>query len=134
MAIAERFRELGVPQVGVALNPDTPVETVAELLEHVDLVLVMSVFPGFGGQAFMPEVLSKPRWLRQRGYRGWIEMDGGLAERTIPLAAASGTNVLVSGSALFGAADLKDTMARFRELAEASVPAKDERPLEPRKR
>jgi ribulose-phosphate 3-epimerase len=131
LAIAERFRELGVPVVGVALNPDTPVETVAELLEHVDLVLVMSVFPGFGGQAFMPEVLSKPRWLREQGYGGWIEMDGGLGERTIPLAAAAGTSVLVSGSALFGADDLRSTLARFRAAAEASAPGAvaAERPL-----
>src|SRR5262245_53219413 len=63
--VIRRFREVGVPAVGVALNPDTPVERLAGLLGEVELVLVMSVFPGFGGQKFMPEVLPKVAWLRR---------------------------------------------------------------------
>ena len=114
------FREEGVPEVGIALNPDTPVETVGDLLGEVDLVLVMSVFPGFGGQKFMAEVLPKVRWLREQGYDKHVEMDGGLDAETLPRCVAAGANCLVAGSAIFGADDLEDTMRRFRELALAA--------------
>jgi ribulose-phosphate 3-epimerase len=117
-AVIDVFREHGVPQIGVALNPDTPVERVYPLLDAVDLVLVMSVFPGFGGQKFMKEVLPKTRALRARGYAGHVEMDGGLNAETLPQCAAAGADALVSGSALFGASDMSATLKRFRELAE----------------
>ena len=116
--VVDAFRKHGVPQVGVALNPDTPVERVYSILDAVDLVLVMSVFPGFGGQKFMKEVLSKTRALRTRGYAGHVEMDGGLNADTLPQCAAAGADVLVSGSALFGANDMGATLQRFRDLAE----------------
>jgi len=116
-AVVRAFRDEGVAQVGVALNPDQPIERVADLLDLVDLVLVMSVFPGFGGQAFMAGVLDKVRWLRERGYAGHVEMDGGLDSATLPLCAAAGANVLVSGSALFGAEDVEATIAAWRTAA-----------------
>jgi len=119
-AVAAAFRAAKVPKVGVALNPDTPVERVLPFLDAVDLVLVMSVFPGFGGQKFMPEVLAKTRRLREQGYEGHVEMDGGLNAETIPLCAAAGADALVSGSALFGAKDLKATLQRFRSEALAA--------------
>ena len=119
-AVAAAFRAAKVPKVGVALNPDTAVERVLPFLDAVDLVLVMSVFPGFGGQKFMPEVLAKTRRLREEGYEGHVEMDGGLNAETIPLCAAAGADALVSGSALFGAKDLKATLARFRSEALAA--------------
>jgi ribulose-phosphate 3-epimerase len=119
-AVAAAFRAAKVPKVGVALNPDTPVERVLPFLDAVDLVLVMSVFPGFGGQKFMPEVLAKTRRLREEGYAGHVEMDGGLNAETIPSCAAAGADALVSGSALFGAKDLKATLARFRSEADAA--------------
>jgi ribulose-phosphate 3-epimerase len=115
--IIAAFRREAVPMVGVALNPDTPVERVVPILDAVDLVLVMSVFPGFGGQKFMGEVLSKTRALRARGYAGHVEMDGGLNAETLPRCAAAGADVLVSGSALFGAPDMEATLKRFRESA-----------------
>jgi ribulose-phosphate 3-epimerase len=114
------FRAQKIAQVGVALNPDTPLERVLPILDAVDLVLVMSVFPGFGGQKFMPEVLAKTRALRERGYAGHVEMDGGLNGDTIPSCAAAGADVLVSGSALFGASDMKGTLAKFRAGAEGA--------------
>lgn len=114
------FRDLGVPLVGVSLNPDTPVERLAPLLDQVDLVLVMSVFPGFGGQSFMPEVLSKTRWLREQGFRGHVEMDGGIDATTLGACVEAGADTLVSGSALFGAPDLAAQVTRFRELAAAA--------------
>jgi ribulose-phosphate 3-epimerase len=115
--VAQAFRDQGVERVGVSLNPDTPIEDVAPLLEAVDLVLVMSVFPGFGGQRFMPEVLPKVRWLRERGWQGLVEMDGGLNAETLPLCAAAGTDVFVAGSSIFGADDLQATIDGFRRAA-----------------
>jgi len=114
------FRAEGVAKVGASLNPDCPVERVLPLLGDLDLVLVMSVHAGFGGQRFMPEVLAKTRAIRARGWNGFVEMDGGLNAETIPLCAAAGADVLVSGSALFGAPDLGATLSRFRAAAESA--------------
>lgn len=114
------FRDAGVTKVGVAINPNTPVEPLGEILDEVDLVLVMSVFPGFGGQRFMHEVLEKVAWLRDQGYRGHVEMDGGLNGETIGQCAASGTDVFVAGSAIFGASDRRATIADFRQQAAAA--------------
>ncbi|HJO26941.1 MAG: ribulose-phosphate 3-epimerase [Planctomycetes bacterium] len=111
------LRAAGAPQVGIALNPDTPVETLDGLLDEVDMVLIMSVFPGFGGQAFMAEVLPKVVWLRDAGFRGDIEMDGGVDGKTLPLCAAAGANVLVSGSALFREADMGQAITEYRAAA-----------------
>ena len=116
--VIKAFRDEGVPQVGVSLNPDTPIESVEHLLGELDLVLVMSVFPGFGGQKFMAEVLDKVRWLRAQGFTGHVEMDGGLNAQTLPSCAAAGTNVFVAGSAIFGSPDLQATIASFREAAQ----------------
>jgi len=116
--VIDAFRKERVPLVGVALNPDTPVERVLPILDAVDLVLVMSVFPGFGGQKFMPDVLAKTRALRQHGYAGHVEMDGGLNAETLPACAAAGANALVAGSAIFGASDLAGTITRFRAAAQ----------------
>lgn len=112
------FRDLGIAKVGISINPDTEVERLEGVLDLVDLVLVMSVHPGFGGQAFMPQVLSKTRWLREQGFAGHVEMDGGLDAETLPLCVEAGANALVSGSALFKAPDLAREIARFRQLAE----------------
>ncbi len=100
-------RRLGL-RVGLAANPDTPFEALEPHLDRVDLVLCMTVFPGFGGQAFMAEVLPKVsqvrRALEQRGLAGRVdvEVDGGIDADTAPRAAAAGANVLVAGSAVFG--------------------------------
>jgi len=113
-----RFRDVGVQVVGIALNPDTPVERVAGVLDEVDMVLVMSVFPGFGGQRFIADVLSKVVWLRARGYAGRVEMDGGLDPETLPTCAAAGADTLVAGSAIFGAPDMAERIALLRDAAE----------------
>jgi ribulose-phosphate 3-epimerase len=125
--VAETVRALraaGAPRVGVAINPDAPVEPLEPHLGELDLVLVMSVFPGFGGQKFMPDVLRKTAWLRQRGYRGHVEMDGGLNAQTLPECAAAGANALVAGSAVFGSGDLGATIGGFRRAAEAARSAR----------
>lgn len=117
---ARAFRDAGAPKVGVSINPNTPVEPLGEILDEVDLVLVMSVFPGFGGQRFMVHTLEKTRWLRSQGYRGHVEMDGGLNAETIPLCAEAGADVFVAGSAVFGAPDREAAIQGFRASAAAA--------------
>lgn len=96
-------------KAGVAINPSTPAGVLSEVLGNVELVLVMTVNPGFGGQDFIPETLGKIRELRRtltaRGLGCELEVDGGIHEQTAPLAAAAGADVLVAGSAVFGAKD-----------------------------
>jgi len=94
-------------RAGLAANPDTPFEAVEPYLDKVDLVLCMTVFPGFGGQAFMAEVLSKVKEVRrrldERRLAVDLEVDGGIDRDSAPRAAAAGANVFVAGSAIFGA-------------------------------
>jgi ribulose-phosphate 3-epimerase len=100
-----QMRQLGL-RAGLVMNPDTPFEAVAPFLDQIDLVLCMTVFPGFGGQEFMAEVLDKVRRVREAVDAGAlsvdIEVDGGIDEETAPRAAAAGANVFVAGSAIFG--------------------------------
>ncbi|MHC4924085.1 MAG: ribulose-phosphate 3-epimerase [Planctomycetota bacterium] len=104
-AAAEEIRALGV-RSGVAVNPDTPLDRIIPALDVLDMVLVMSVFPGFGGQKFMAEVLEKTTSLRKdHGYTGDIEMDGGINADTVASCAAAGANVLVAGTAVYGPED-----------------------------
>jgi ribulose-phosphate 3-epimerase len=98
--VRERGRE-----AGIVCNPDTPVERLAPFLPHAAFVLVMSVFPGFGGQKFIASVLEKVRALRDGGFPGWIEIDGGINAETAPRAVDAGAEVLVAGSAVFASAD-----------------------------
>jgi len=95
----------GGARAGIVLNPDTPLERAEPYLDEVGLVLIMSVFPGFGGQSFMPEVLDKVRALKQAGFEGEISIDGGIAEATAPLAIDAGVDVMVAGTAVFGQED-----------------------------
>lgn len=112
----QKLRELGAPKVGLAFNPDTPLELILPHLDSLDMVLVMSIFPGFGGQAFMDEVLPNVRAIRDAGFTGRLEMDGGLDENTIPRCAEAGADALVSGSALFRQPDMAEGIERFRRL------------------
>lgn len=115
-----QLRSLGV-EVGLTLNPDTPIETVLPYLNEIDLLLVMSVNPGFGGQAFIPEVLEKVRTARDKademGLDLDIEIDGGITATTAPLATAAGANVLVAGSAIFRAPDPAKAAREIRAAA-----------------
>lgn len=117
----QQIRALG-KQAGVALNPATPASAVSEILADVDLVLVMTVNPGFGGQAFIPSTLPKLRYLRetvvQRGLTCDLEVDGGIGLDTISLAAAAGANLAVAGSAVFNdRASVADNVAALRRAA-----------------
>ncbi len=103
-ALVDQMRRLGL-RVGLAANPDTPFEAIEPWLGRVDLVLCMTVFPGFGGQAFLAEVLDKVRRVREAadgaGLALDVEVDGGIDERTVVDAARAGANVFVAGSAVF---------------------------------
>lgn len=110
-------------RAGAALNPATPAEWVRPILGDLDLVLVMTVNPGFGGQSFIPSTLRKIRqvreWLREDGLEDAvkIEVDGGIAPDTARLAAAEGASVLVAGSSVFGAQDRAQAISALREAA-----------------
>ena len=116
-----QMRELGL-RVGLAANPDTPFERVEPFLADIDLLLLMTVFPGFGGQSFMPEVLDKVRAARAaidgRALAVDLEVDGGIDEHTAPLATAAGANVLVAGSAIFARPDPLVAARTLREVAQ----------------
>ena len=108
-------------QAGVSLNPATPVETLDVILDQLDLVLVMSVNPGFGGQAFISSALDKIRTLRQRitqrGLATELQVDGGIKVDNIREVVAAGADVLVAGSAVFHADDYAATITALRERA-----------------
>jgi ribulose-phosphate 3-epimerase len=117
------MRELGL-RVGLTHNPETPVEAVLPYLEEIDILLFMSVHPGFGGQAFIPSVLDKltaaRRVVDQGGLPVELEIDGGINRETAPRAAAAGADILVAGSAIFHA---DDPAAAARQIREAAWPA-----------
>jgi ribulose-phosphate 3-epimerase len=116
----QAIRALG-KSAGVAINPATPASAIAHVLDLVDLVLVMSVNPGFGGQSFIPDALDKLRTVREmtRGREIEIEVDGGIGPDTAGAVAAAGANYLVAGSAIFkgGSAAYATNIAAIREPA-----------------
>ena len=116
--LVNRIRELGV-KPAVTLNPATSVDLLDEILSEVDMVLVLSVNPGFGGQKFIPASLDKIRRLRQKLKRldrqVLIEVDGGVNQETAPQLIEAGVDVLVAGSAVFGSADMKATIAALKQ-------------------
>ena len=118
------IRDLGC-RAGVALNPSTPVSAIAEVAGHVDVVLVMSVNPGFGGQAFIPGSESKisrvRAWLRETGQTADIEVDGGIDETTIGRVVAAGATMIVAGHSVYGGGAPEAAVRRLKALAEAAV-------------
>jgi ribulose-phosphate 3-epimerase len=116
---ARTLRAAGA-RAGIALNPTTQVEPLLDLLPSFDLVLIMTIEPGFGGQAFMDETLPKIRRVREAiGDRDiWLQVDGGITNDTIGRAAEAGANVFVAGSAVYGAADPAAAIDRLRAIAQ----------------
>lgn len=110
-------------RAGVSLNPHTPLEVLEYVLEDLDLVLLMTVNPGFGGQRYVPAVTRKvarlAEMVRQRGVKVDIQVDGGVASATVAEAAAAGAHVFVAGQAVFGAPDRAQAIAALRAGAEA---------------
>ena len=109
-------------KAGISIKPNTPAEAVFPYLDKLSMVLVMTVEPGFGGQSFMPETMDKIKALRsemkRRGLDIDIQVDGGINEKTIEIAASAGANIFVAGSAVFGAEDASAEIAKLRSLAE----------------
>jgi ribulose-phosphate 3-epimerase len=110
-------------KAGISIKPGTPVEKLEPYLSDFDLVLIMSVEPGFGGQKFMPEMLAKVRWLAERkkslGLSFYIEIDGGINAATIGAAADAGVEIFVAGSAVYSAPDPVGAYQQLLKLAES---------------
>jgi ribulose-phosphate 3-epimerase len=120
VALARRLRAIGA-RAGVAVKPATEVDGLFDVLDEFDQILVMTVEPGFGGQSFMPETMPKLRRLadeaHRRGSQVWLQVDGGIGESTIALAAEAGADTFVAGSAVFGATDPEAAIAGLRASA-----------------
>lgn len=120
--VAETLRRIREArcQVGLAIRPETDFSKVEPLLDKIDLLLVMTIVPGFGGQKLIPETLETVRAAaayRERHGLSWhIEVDGGINEDTTAAVVSAGANVLVAGTALFGKADMGAALARMREI------------------
>jgi len=110
----QQLHDLGL-EAGVAINPATPVEALEPLLEHIELALVMTVNPGWGGQELIASCLKKVEQLRSVSDSVAIEVDGGIDERTLPIALEAGANVFVVGSYLFGGTSVAEAVASLRE-------------------
>jgi ribulose-phosphate 3-epimerase len=104
----------GGQTAGIALNPETPLDAINDVIDAIDLVLIMSVHPGFGGQLFLPEVLEKVRALRASHPDLMIQIDGGISVETSALAREAGANNLVAGSAIFNADNRTDAISSIR--------------------
>ena len=119
--VLQKIRSAGIP-AGVSLNPGTPVETIFPILHMADLVLIMSVNPGYGGQPFIPEALDKVDTLvqtrKERALNFIIEMDGGIGPKNIAEVATHGCDAVVAGSAVFGQPDPKGVIIEMKRLAE----------------
>lgn len=125
--LARELRSIG-SKAGLALRPATPVEPYLDLLEEIDLLLIMTVEPGFGGQSFLDVMLPKIRRAAE-AVRGGnlpvaIQVDGGITEDTILRAADAGATVFVAGSAIYGADNPDDAVARLREAAQRASDAR----------
>lgn len=114
--VLETIRQSGA-KAGISLRPRTPLEKIFPYLELLDLVLIMTVEPGFGGQSFMPEMMEKVRDLRER-FKGMISVDGGVNLETASVCKAAGADILVAGTAVFGQKDRKQAIEALRQAGE----------------
>jgi ribulose-phosphate 3-epimerase len=125
------IRDLGC-KAGLVFNPATPLDYLTHVMDKLDLVLLMSVNPGFGGQSFIPETLNKLReararidaWTRETGRTILLEIDGGVKVDNIGAIAAAGADTFVAGSAIFGAKDYAATIAAMRREIDQAVAAR----------
>lgn len=124
--VVQEIHAAGV-MAGVALNPATPVSAIGEIVADLDLVLVMSVNPGFGGQAYIPSTADKvtriAEMIRDSGSKALIQVDGGIDEETAVLVARAGARVLVAGNAIFGRPDPVAALRSIRDAAQAGTSA-----------
>lgn len=129
-AIIKQIRATGM-KVGIALRPGTPVEKVLPFVDLVDMVLVMTVEPGFGGQSFMADMMPKVEFLRKKYPELDIGVDGGLGPSTIDAAAKAGANMIVAGSSVFNSAAPAQVIATLRRSVERLGNGKKEEELTP---
>ena len=117
-AAIKRIKELG-KKASISISPKTPAEAILPFLSELDMVLVMTVEPGFGGQSLIPETLEKVKVIRKaindNEYNCNIQVDGGISEKNISLVTAAGANVIVAGTAVFRSADPKKTIEDMRK-------------------
>lgn len=120
-----KIRSLG-KKVGLAVNPPTSIALMQPHLDQIDLLLVMTVNPGFGGQSFIHECLPKIQqaneWRRERNLRYRVEVDGGINHQTVAECAAAGADTFVAGTALFGQRNMKAAVAKMLKIADANDP------------
>ena len=106
-------------KVGIAINPDTSLSVLEDIIQDIDLILLMSVYPGFGGQKFIETTIEKiqdaKKLIETQSHHIFLEVDGGINHETIAKVAAAGANVFVAGSAIFGSADYAETIQDFRQ-------------------
>ena len=121
-----KIKKLG-KKVGLAVNPPTPISLVQPFLDKIDLLLVMTVNPGFGGQSFIHECLPKIQqaeaWRRERTLNYRISVDGGINDQTATECARAGADTFVAGTSLFGRSNLKAAVAKMRKIVNANDPA-----------
>jgi ribulose-phosphate 3-epimerase len=121
IATANAIRSTGA-RAGLSIKPNTQVAEIEDLIQHFDQILVMSVEPGFGGQAFMPDSLEKISSIRNlidsKGSATWLQVDGGIDLVTIGQAASAGADTFVAGSSVFGSSDRNDMIRQLRASAE----------------
>jgi len=114
----EIIKESGC-KVGIAINPDIPLSVLNNIIQEIDLVLLMSVYPGFGGQKFIEESIEKIQAVRKlidkQDNKIFLEVDGGINDETISRVSKAGANVFVAGSAIFGSSDYEQTINSFRK-------------------
>ena len=118
------IKEQGV-QAGVSINPATDISAIEPILDEIDLVLLMTVNPGFGGQSFIPSVVKKIKKLADlkvdKGADFMIEVDGGIHPDTVPIVVKAGAEVLVAGNAIFSAENPGEACRRLKEIAEQTL-------------
>ena len=106
-------------KVGIAINPDTPLSVLKDIIGEIDLILLMSVYPGFGGQEFIEDTIEKiaeaKKIIDQQDQQIFLEVDGGINNETISKVSKAGANVFVAGSAIFGSSDYEKTIQSFRQ-------------------
>jgi len=118
-------------RVGIAISPDTPVEKLLKYADQIDLALVMTVHPGKGGQSFMEDMMSKVRTLREKYPKMDIEVDGGVKPATVDAAAKAGANLIVSGSGVYKAKDMAESISTMKRSVEKFGQGKDDDKLSP---
>ena len=124
VATARRVREIGA-RAGLAVKPGTSIQPYLDLLPEFDMLLIMTVEPGFGGQSFMADTMPKltlaAEAVGKSGLDVWLQVDGGIGEQTIEIAAAAGADTFVAGSSVFGAENASNQIALLRQLAAKHV-------------